>query len=361
MLLLPILSKIKMSIGLYRAILFLSSALVIILLNNRIFEMNQYDDLSQYFYFYQGLNSFSDVANFLIYDPLFTIYLYFLKLLGVSSINELNLAFNLTCIGFMFALSFRLNNKLPAYYFILFTIISPFFIVYIGQFSRQGISLIILTYFLSYERKLYRLSGVFLASLIHMSSVLALPAIFIEKINVKYSFIIFIIFLLITYIFPLDNSFVSLFSQGDYLYGKFEYWLNDDIEAGGIVFKWLPVFTVSLLLLFLFNKFKKFNGKIFNEFISNFEARSIFLLFYFTIIGFWGRYLNAFSLRFGLWAVIFGLSAIFIFKENFARYFYLSLFSISGLAFIYSIGTRNSDDFLYIYRYVFLPILYFSD
>ncbi|WP_145929334.1 EpsG family protein [Chromobacterium vaccinii] len=322
---------------------------------SRLFLYNDYDDFTQYYQYFTTISSIADAIPYPYADPLFYLLLYFIKLFGVSTPEWLYFSFGMVFILILYICTSR-NRNSNSVLFLFLTLLSPFFIIYSGQFVRQSLALCMLMAAISLEGPKKRLLGVLIASGFHFSVLLAIPVIWVEKIKVHKAIKIFFILMMLTYLFPINNNFVSLFSSNDLLFSKVEYWLNDDLEPGSLVFKWMPLFICSVLLT-------KFTATIFNvkyqtveNEITGFEARIFWLLIYFTIIGFWGRYLNVFSLRFGLWAVIFSAAPIFILRKNLPRTLFSILCILLYIATAINLALNKSpSDFEYIYRYVFFP------
>jgi len=165
-----------------------------------------------------------------------------------------------------------------------------------------------------------------------------------------------LVFLLIGAVFPLDNSFTALISPDSNLFGRVEYWLADDLDPAGLVFKWIPVFFASFIVSKSLLLFYKTDAHVLHKILCGFEARVVWLLFLFTAIGFWGRYLNAFSMRFGLWAIIFGSIPIFLLRSTNAKFIFVFFSVVLYLATVTNLYINKVPaDFEYIYRYVFFP------
>jgi hypothetical protein len=333
------------------------SLLIIVSSFSRLYLFHQYDDFSNYYEHYHSWSKFSDVLPYLEYDPLFYLVLYLVYFfLGSISPASLYAVFNIFYFLIFYLTSRRLIKSNNEILFIFLTISSPFFIIFSGQFVRQALSLCLVLYALTYQKKMHRLLILILATSIHLSSILALPSIFIERLNTKHAISTFTLLIVLAYFFPIDQSFVSLFTTGDYLFSKVEYWINDDLKEAGMVYKWVPTVIATFLIVKLSALCLRRNEVFFKVELSGYAARYTWLLCLFTVIGYWGRYLNAFPMRFGLWAILFSNIPIFFINSNFSKIVY-----VVGIFFVYIIALmmlhgQNSDSFEYIYRFVFFPL-----
>ena len=321
----------------------------------RLFLYNDYDDFTQYYIHFTNFKEFADVVPFLYSDPIFYLLLFLLQLLGVNAPEVLYVS-----ISFIFCLALLLVlkriNKVTGSLFVFLTLLSPFFVIYSGQFLRQSLALCALLFVASLQSRNARFIGILLAGAIHFSVLLVIPVAFIINIRVEKAMKVFFAIFIIALSFPFDNSFVALLSQDNIFFGKVEYWLNDNLEPAGLVYKWVPLFIVTAVVSKSLRLMYRNNTPVLHASIVGFEARVVWLLIFFTVIGFWGRYLNAFSMRFGLWAIIFCSIPLFLFRGALPKLMFVCLSIVLYLATVVNLFiNKSSVEFEYIYRYVFFP------
>jgi hypothetical protein len=217
--------------------LLISSISILFWYFNGLFDGSGFGtDMGRYYISYLNLSSFSEILSKSV-DPINYLIQYIFKLLGFS------FYFFLLLVVFLFykAGSYRLNNLFGKKLFILqiFTLIfySLYFRPSILVALRQGLAILVIFSFCFQtinekigSKNFYKeLLFVLFSSLLHLSSILVLPFIFLKKIFKKYTKLFNLFFFLV----------FALYSSG--LYYKIAFFDNTVLEIFPYLFRSLSM------------------------------------------------------------------------------------------------------------------------